>query len=318
MTQANDTSTETETTAVAENRSSGTNIGEQLRVAREQRSWSLEQASEALHLDEASIAALEQGRFETLGAPVYVRGHLKAYAQLLGLSPSEIVSEYKDRGDPEPVAATTPMSGISVKSVTVNPVLWGGGALAILLGLLLGIYVLLGEDVPDDALIDDEFIASLDVDTPVAIVPLENDRVEMADETLVASTPRVVIAPQAVPSVSRPVEINAVPVVVDDVSDRAPVAETAPRPVATMRLGLQFNQESWVEISDVKRRLLFGLQHKGKRHEIIGEPPFNLLIGNASAVKLTLNDEPFEVPADHVRGKVARFKINGTDSGKAE
>jgi len=80
-----------------------------------------------------------------------------------------------------------------------------------------------------------------------------------------------------------------------------------------MRLGLQFNQESWVEISDANRRLLFGLQHKGNRRELTGEPPFNLLIGNARGVDLTVNDEPFDVPAARVRGKVARFKITGAE-----
>jgi cytoskeleton protein RodZ len=97
----------------------------------------------------------------------------------------------------------------------------------------------------------------------------------------------------------------------------APPAETetpAPRPVATMRLGLQFNQESWVEISDANRRLLFGLQREGYRREVTGEPPFNLLIGNAHGVALTIDDEPFDVPASRMRGKVARFKITGNES----
>jgi cytoskeleton protein RodZ len=42
------------------------------------------QAAEQLHVDEKVIDALETGRFQQLGAPVYVRGHLRHYADLVG------------------------------------------------------------------------------------------------------------------------------------------------------------------------------------------------------------------------------------------
>jgi cytoskeleton protein RodZ len=58
-------------------------IGERLRSARKARALTLEQAAETLHLDESVILALEEERFEALGAPVFVRGHLRAYARLL-------------------------------------------------------------------------------------------------------------------------------------------------------------------------------------------------------------------------------------------
>lgn len=304
MTQANDSPSEiTAADNVAENRPTGAGLGEQLRDAREQRSLSLEQVSEALHLDETVITGLEQENFEKLGAPVYIRGHLKAYAQLLGLPVDEIVGNYQ-AGVPEPVPAST-LQQPGIATVTVNPVLWAGGVLVILLGVLLGIYVLLGDE--------DTVVAEGSVAAPVAVLPVRTappagNAVEMASEVPVPDVRRVVVVPEAV---SKP----PVPALeADRVAVAAPPADTpVSRPVATMRLGLQFRQESWVEISDANRRLLFGLQREGKHREVIGEPPFNLLIGNARGVDLTINDEPFDVPASHVRGKVARFEITGEE-----
>jgi cytoskeleton protein RodZ len=59
-------------------------IGQQLRAARERMGLGVAQAAEQMHVDEKVIDALETGRFNALGAPVYVRGHLRHYADLVG------------------------------------------------------------------------------------------------------------------------------------------------------------------------------------------------------------------------------------------
>ncbi len=59
-------------------------IGKQLRAARERMGLGVAQAAEQLHVDEKVIDALETGEFKQLGPPVYVRGHLRHYADLVG------------------------------------------------------------------------------------------------------------------------------------------------------------------------------------------------------------------------------------------
>ena len=44
------------------------------------------QAAEKLHVDPKMLEALEAEDFAALGAPVYVRGHLRRYAELVGES----------------------------------------------------------------------------------------------------------------------------------------------------------------------------------------------------------------------------------------
>lgn len=69
--------------------------GAQLRAARTVRAISIAEAAEALHLEEQSVTALEEERFEVLGAPVFVRGHLRRYAELLGLSAETVLEAYR-------------------------------------------------------------------------------------------------------------------------------------------------------------------------------------------------------------------------------
>ena len=73
----------------------GLALGERLRSARKARALSVQQVAETLRLEEASVIALEDGRFEVMGAPVFVRGHLRRYAQLVGLSTETVLDAYR-------------------------------------------------------------------------------------------------------------------------------------------------------------------------------------------------------------------------------
>jgi cytoskeleton protein RodZ len=68
--------------------------GAWLAAAREQAGLSLMQAADQLHLDVSAVKALEAGRFEVLGAAVYARGHLRRYAELLGLPAQEVEKSF--------------------------------------------------------------------------------------------------------------------------------------------------------------------------------------------------------------------------------
>jgi cytoskeleton protein RodZ len=74
--------------------SEASNIGDQLRVARERMGLGLAQAAERLHMDKATIESLETGHFAALGAPVFVRGHLRRYAELLGEPDGPLQAQY--------------------------------------------------------------------------------------------------------------------------------------------------------------------------------------------------------------------------------
>ena len=69
-------------------------IGGELRSARERMGLGVVQAAERLHVDAGVIEALETGRFAALGAPVFARGHLRRYAELLGVDEAPLQARY--------------------------------------------------------------------------------------------------------------------------------------------------------------------------------------------------------------------------------
>ena len=71
-------------------------IGARLRAAREKKSLTILQAAEKMHVDARILESLEAEDFAALGAPVYARGHLRHYAELVGESPTELQQLYAD------------------------------------------------------------------------------------------------------------------------------------------------------------------------------------------------------------------------------
>jgi cytoskeleton protein RodZ len=80
--------------------------GAQLRAARESLGLSIEEVASRLRLNEALVLAIEENRFGLLGAPVFVRGHLRTYAALVGAAEREVLDAFDVEDLPEPTFLT--------------------------------------------------------------------------------------------------------------------------------------------------------------------------------------------------------------------
>jgi len=96
-----------------------------------------EDVAQILHLSSKQIVALEQDDYKNLPGPTYVRGYLRSYAQLLGLSPEVVLESYSSLTIPSrpislPQSAPPPQitsSDSLIKAATL-------GVAAIVLGLV--------------------------------------------------------------------------------------------------------------------------------------------------------------------------------------
>jgi cytoskeleton protein RodZ len=122
--------------------------GAWLAAAREEAGLSLMQAAERLHLDVSAVKALEAERFEVLGAAVHVRGHLRRYAELLGLPALEVEKSFLQL---HPARSTPDLrhgAGLAQKSDAASRALRPGtAALGALVLVIIGV-VLWARRVP--------------------------------------------------------------------------------------------------------------------------------------------------------------------------
>ena len=73
---------------------------------------------------------------------------------------------------------------------------------------------------------------------------------------------------------------------------------------------LEFQGACWVSVSDATKTFsLTGQLGKGDRRVLGGTPPYTMVLGNASAVTLTVKGQPFDL-TKIAKGNVARFKLD--------
>jgi len=95
-------------------------LGDQLRRARESKGFSLEEAEKATGIRKRFLQAMEEGRFDALPGPVQVHGFLKSYASCLGLSAEEILASYERETRSAQTAAAL-KSASPARPVAVRP-----------------------------------------------------------------------------------------------------------------------------------------------------------------------------------------------------
>ncbi|MGB8337429.1 MAG: RodZ domain-containing protein [Burkholderiales bacterium] len=86
-------------------------------------------------------------------------------------------------------------------------------------------------------------------------------------------------------------------------------AEAAKAKRVTATAVMKFRREAWVEVTDVRGRIIYSeLNPAGSLKEISGAPPLRFTVGNAENVSITFNGKPVDM-SQHTGREVARFTL---------
>jgi cytoskeleton protein RodZ len=269
-------------------------IGERLRAGRERAGLSVAAAAEKLHLDVKVIEALEADRFNELGASVYVRGHLRRYADFVGEPGAELVSSYTARDSrppppdltqvPHPERRTdprrlvTPLVGLACAAVLMLAIWW------VLSGSRTG---------------SSEVVAPATIATPA-------DNASAPNAAATDAQPTSAVVPT--PPVASPT-----PTATDTASVQSKREDSTP--VRETRLKLELTNDSWVEVYDARgERLFYDVASAGSAHSVSGRGPLRVVLGNAGGVTVEVDGKAREIPAAAAEGEGARFVVNRSGS----
>ena len=270
--------------------------GQRLKAAREAQKREPADIAQELHIDLATLDALEHNRFAELGAPVFAKGHLKKYAEALGIPVDDVIADYyalQESSELPPVVAER----TSVRhSVHVPPWFYALALALLVLAVLVFWFTRPAELPPADP--PQPAIEATDSDAGDAAgtrerLPRETDPVE----------------PLAAAATSPTSADDPAPGVVREEPAAAPVAA----PSEELTLTIVYTGECWTEVRDASgRRLYSGTGSIGDRRTLRGRPPLAVVLGNHNAATLTVNGESYAVPRGSTRGNMARFRIEAT------
>ena len=227
--------------------------GAALREAREQLGLSVADVANRLKFAPRQIEALEADDFARLPELAFVRGFVRSYAKLLLIDSAPLLAAL-------PQAPAQPVSLIEATAIRVPfpaayaarklNIIWLGAGL--LVALVLGLFTWMSDDPPEEAQI----------------------AVEALELPMVSEQPASAV--EAVPAA-----VSAIP---DTVPSKVKAGGT---PIHDGLIHLVFEDDSWVEVADKNgKNLLAQLNPRGSEQRLNGVPPFSLVIGNASRVRL--------------------------------
>lgn len=253
---------------------SSLSFGRYLKAVRIEKGISLEEVSRETRIRMDNLLLIEKEDHDKLPAEVFMRGFLRAYARAIGADDEEAVRRYVSslHAFRETARSEADFISISTKS-------WAH--LFVSLGMLLCIIAA------------SVFIMSSIHGRPQADLKANQQRVEDAvdktnHEVAITSPPGADTAPdtETVPD-SRSVDSQIIP--------------------EKLFLRIVAVENTWLKvIIDSRNSTEYSLQ-PGNSLELEASSGFNLLIGNAAGVELTLNDNPVKVPGK--RGQVVNIEI---------
>jgi cytoskeleton protein RodZ len=276
--------------------------GARLKREREARGLTPQQAAEQLNLDPAVVLVLEANDFAALGAPVFVRGHLRRYAAMLGLREDEIVGAYersKQQVEEPTLVPKARLEMAPVRERTRPRWPWvSGGAFAFLLAAALVAYVS-NNGWPWSSSNDEESTTTV-LEAPVVTTTPSPESLPVPASPPVAGGAMDASTAGAAGSAATPS------------APGSPEVATAPGQVSLL---LRFTADSWVEVFDGSgRALMYDLGKAGTERTITATAPLSVTLGKAAGVAITVNGRSLPLPPRAAGEVMARFSIdsNGT------
>ena len=264
--------------------------GERLAAARREQQVPVLEIAKELHLDEYKVRALENNEFDVLGAPVFAKGHLKKYSQLVGVNADDVIADYyrlTRSAEVPPVISLRPRPR---RELTPGP--W----IAIIVAIIVAVSAYWWFTRPEDP--------------ATATTPVQEDLLP-ADPV-----PGTAVPPEPEEESGDAMEDTAGVTRRDAVEDESaePIEETSSPEIAEgqVRVLLTYTGDCWTEVTDASgRRLFFDLGRDGRSVELSGAEPFNVLFGNAGNVIVRVNGEDYDLPPSRP-DQPLRLTISGT------
>ena len=265
--------------------------GERLANKRSEKELSINQVAREIKIEPRVIEMIENNDFESIGAPVFVKGYLRQYSELVGLDPDLIIEKYSAINSIEdsPPIVNDSVDQISKYVLTPKIILIAIFVILISFGVLATVFGIFGnnEAVVIKMETETESQESL-LPTGTVTAPQTDSSETQIDETFEMET-----------------ETESLESLLTSASNEFFIEENL------MNLTIIYSGLCWTEIFDANgERLFFGLGDQDREVNIDGVPPFDVMLGAAdNLLEIKLEGREYTIVDSIRRGEVLRFKI---------
>ncbi|HNH52539.1 MAG TPA: DUF4115 domain-containing protein [Nitrosomonas sp.] len=300
------------------NRALPESIGQILRDERIKRNLSIGEVSRRLRLSEQKIAAIEENDFSKLPSGTFLRGFIRNYANFLQLDFNSLIPLLSQS------AGVIVQQNSNRQSKTIplesRRLGYSGSAYRLFISAFIVLSImLLGYGIYNYGDWGEYFVVKNGGDT--SNTQADSLKQENGQTTMELSLPLPNLPSTSWNTAESFKPINEKPVTTESPSlppVTTEIKETAQTNVlesstdsGEKTVQLTFSRESWVEIRDSKKKVIFMKTNaRGSEQVVKGTPPLYLVIGNASGVGLTYNGKLVDLaPYTRKADDVARFSL---------
>jgi cytoskeleton protein RodZ len=267
--------------------------GKLLAAARERMGFSQDQVAGELYMTLSKVRALENDEFAKLHSDTFIRGYLRAYANLVKIDVNEVMAAYDKQAQRLGlVEVFVPKAAEGNSKKTWLLVIFIGVVLVVL--WLISVWFFDNKKEPDYPL-----PAALIVPQETISVPVVASSSSVSDEMIVEPQD-----PSAAPAgdVAQVGEELSVQTAAIDVIQNAQSSSLGQAASSLSNQNAEenpdelvfvFTEECWLEVSDAQGDVLATqLESAGSMVTVKGLAPFEVKLGNVQGVSITLNGKP--------------------------
>lgn len=243
-------------------------VGKALREARIQQGLSVADVAASIKFAPRQVEALEADDFNHLPELAFLRGFVRSYSRLLHIEEAPLLAAL------QPTSSSLPKTQVNLDEIPfpsaqssrrIN-VVWLSAAFALALLLAVGIWLFHDSATPPKL----EKVVAVQ---PVPVVPVLVSSAVGMDLTGASVVPQTVVQSTPLPGQE----------VVKKTGNAAPIH-------------LVFAGQSWVDIKDKSGKTLLKQVNEPQTEQwVTGRPPFSLVIGNSSEVRLYYEGEEVDL-----------------------
>ena len=271
-------------------------FGVLLREAREQQNYTILEVAEYLRLSEAHISALENSRIDELPGKAFTLGYIRGYTRFLNIGEQAVIDAYLEYYDEDDVPLKN-SSKAAHQTVKLNPGIYIVAAIVLIIGLIIWIQM----------------------DGGTAELSTLSDEPAVLDQQQLESKPqeeRQVVEKQT--GKPKPLPLIQTPAVEIDTADNEKFQKKETQIISVNDsdiLQIHAKADSWAKIEDAEgKRLFYDTLKAGEDYQFNGKAPFNIFLGNAPAVQLSVNHQDVDLKGHIKSNNVAQISVDETAS----
>ena len=260
-----------------------TSCGQELSKRRQKRDLSINDVAREIKIESSVIKKIESDEFHSIGAPVFVKGYLRQYSNLVGADDDLIIKKYNKLNPEHDTLPIVNDSATQISKFIVTPKSLILGLFGLILLLILTFLVLNIIDKEENSVLSTNEIPV--IETEETEIQSEDDQI-FFEENSVLST-------------------NEIPVI--ETEDLTELNSLEP----LLNITIFYNGLCWTEIFDSNgERLFFGLGDPQKNVSVNGTAPFDVMLGAADNLEsIQVDGEEYTITNPVRRGEVMRFQV---------